>query len=187
MEVTECKQGVDALSLEECKETRFVNITSSEGEVITLSMEEASVSEVLKIATEKETEDASVKLQHIDTETLQMVTGFIKEWRKAPFDTIPKPLDTQGVQRHVNEAYHRFCPEVPTPENQSMVFKLILASNYLQIDPLLQITCATVAQWLRRKNEKEIFEMFGVEAEPTKEQIEAIKQKFPRLIDAGKR
>lgn len=57
---------------------------------------------------------------------------------------IEKPLKSANMHDVVQEWYAKFV-EVP----QETLFELILAANYMDIKPLLDLTCATVASMIK--------------------------------------
>ena len=50
---------------------------------------------------------------------------------------------------------------------QDVLFDLILAANFLDIKPLLELSCATVASLIDRKTPEEIRTLFNIEGEFT--------------------
>ena len=54
-----------------------------------------------------------------------------------------------------------FCSSM----NNAVLFKVILASNYLDIGPLLHLTCKTVAKMIKGKKPSEIKEILKIEVE----------------------
>lgn len=70
----------------------------------------------------------------------------------------------------VQEWYAKFITEGVT---QEVLFDLILAANYLDIKPLLELSCATVASLIDKKTPEEIRILFGIEGEftPVDEQL----------------
>jgi len=61
--------------------------------------------------------------------------------------------------------------------DQTTLFELILAANFLEIKPLLEITCKTVANMIRGKTPDEIRTMFNIETIFTEEEADLIKIK----------
>lgn len=71
----------------------------------------------------------------------------------------------------------KFCGG-ETPD-QTALFDLILAANYLNIKELLDITCQTVANMIKGKSPKEIRQTFGVDKEFTPEEEECVRKEYP--------
>lgn len=59
---------------------------------------------------------------------------------------------------------------------QELLFDLIQAANYMDIKPLLELTCAKVASMMKGKTAEEIRELFNIENDFTPEEKEAIRQ-----------
>ncbi len=63
---------------------------------------------------------------------------------------------------------------------QPMLFELILASNYMDIRPLLELMCATIAIMIKGKSQAEIKKIFNiveapeVEATPADSKVEEL-------------
>ena len=53
---------------------------------------------------------------------------------------------------------------------QEELFELILASNYLDIKPLLELTCAKVATMIKNKSIPDIRKFFSIENDFTPEE-----------------
>ncbi|KAJ2724535.1 hypothetical protein GGI07_001882 [Coemansia sp. Benny D115] len=60
--------------------------------------------------------------------------------------------------------------------DQELLFEILLASNYMDIKPLLDLGCKTVANKIRNKSAEEIRKMFNIVDDFTPEEREQIKK-----------
>ena len=60
--------------------------------------------------------------------------------------------------------------------DQSTLFELILASNYLNIKPLLDLSCLTVANMIKGKTPEEIRKTFNIPNDFTPEEEEEVRR-----------
>ena len=73
-------------------------------------------------------------------------------------DPIEKPLKSNHIAEVVGDEWYANFVNVP----QDMLFELILAANYMNIQPLLDLTCATVASLIKGKTPEEIRQRFNI-------------------------
>lgn len=59
---------------------------------------------------------------------------------------------------------------------QSILFELILAANFLDIKPLLDLTCKTVANLIKGKSPEEIRKTFNIQNDFTPEEEEKVRK-----------
>lgn len=65
------------------------------------------------------------------------------------------------------------------------LFEMILAANFLDLKPMLDVTCKAVAEMIKGKTPDEIKKVFGVEGEFTQEEKEQVLRDNPWLEDPG--
>mmetsp|Transcript_20829 Transcript_20829/g.21139 ORF Transcript_20829/g.21139 Transcript_20829/m.21139 type:complete len:96 (+) Transcript_20829:578-865(+) len=70
---------------------------------------------------------------------------------------IEKPLKSAIMSEVVQKWYADFVNV-----EQVLLFELILAANYMDIKPLLDLTCATVASMIKGKTPEEIRQTFNI-------------------------
>ena len=71
----------------------------------------------------------------------------------------------------VQEWYSSFCAV-----EQEILFELILAANYMDIKPLLDLTCATVASLIKGKTPEEIRKTFNIVNDFTPEEEKKVRE-----------
>ena len=76
----------------------------------------------------------------------------------------------------MNENVQEWFANFVDTMGQYPLFELIIATNYLDIKPLLDLTCAKVASTLKNKTTKEVCEMFNIEQDLTEEEEANIRQ-----------
>jgi len=59
--------------------------------------------------------------------------------------------------------------------DQELLFELILAANYMDIKPLLDLTCAKVASMIKGKTPEQIRKTFNIQNDFTPEEEEAVR------------
>jgi S-phase kinase-associated protein 1 len=69
------------------------------------------------------------------------------------------------ISSMVQKFYGDFI-EVP----DETLYELVLAANYMDIKPLLDLTCATVANSIKGKTPQEVRDLFGLKNEFTEEE-----------------
>merc|ERR1712167_132262 len=87
-----------------------------------------------------------------------------------PSSEIEKPLKSGNMYENVCEWDANFV-EVA----QDVLFELILAANYMDIKPLLDLTCAKVASMIKGKSPEQIRRRFNIQNDFTPEEEEAVR------------
>ena len=89
---------------------------------------------------------------------------------------LPKPLRTGDMKDATSEWYANF---VKSMENEPL-FELILAANFMDISPLLELTTAAVAiQFREAKTPQEIAKTFGITREYKEPDDKRIREVYP--------
>eukprot|EP00993_Chasmostoma_nieuportense_P004699 NODE_5355_length_666_cov_53.589981_g5192_i0.p1 GENE.NODE_5355_length_666_cov_53.589981_g5192_i0~~NODE_5355_length_666_cov_53.589981_g5192_i0.p1 ORF type:complete len:214 (-),score=77.54 NODE_5355_length_666_cov_53.589981_g5192_i0:23-601(-) len=65
-----------------------------------------------------------------------------------------------------------------------LLFKTLMAANFLGIEPLRDLCCAAIANMLRSKTPEQIMEVFGVTEPFTPEEERAVEAQYPWLKEA---
>lgn len=124
-------------------------------------------------------EPTTIPVPNLSGETLLRVTEFVTHHHAHPNPEYDKMCEAERRAAEMVEWDKDFV----TPLKMSEVFDLIMAANYLDLKPLLELSAKRVAQSLKGKSEREIFALFGVDRDMTEEEREKVKQDHPWLYD----
>ena len=87
-----------------------------------------------------------IPLPNVKAQVLRKVIEFCEHHLEEPMTEIEKPLKSQNMADVVQKWYADFVDL-----EQVLLFELILAANFMDIKPLLDLTCATVASMIKGK------------------------------------
>ena len=157
-----------------------VNLVSSEGDKYEVETRAAAMSELVKtmlIDGDDEDEDEDEKIQdiplpNVNTEVLKNVMEFCNHHvTNGPMQEIEKPLKSANMAECVSEWDANFVAI-----DEEMLFELILAANYMDIKPLLDLACAKVASMLKGKTPEEIRQTFNIVNDFTPEEETQVRE-----------
>ncbi|KAI9008105.1 Skp1 family, dimerization domain-containing protein [Gaertneriomyces semiglobifer] len=116
-----------------------------------------------------------IPLPNVSGNILKKVIDYCDHHKDEP---VPSPEDDKdafdAVRRKVDDIDEWDANFLKVDNEQ--LFEIILAANYLDIKPLLDLGCRVVANMLRGKSPEEIREMFNIENDFTKEEEEQIRR-----------
>ena len=111
-------------------------------------------------------DDVTIPLQNVNANILAKIV----EYCNHHFDNPEKKEDT-GDGKKISEWDAKF-----TEVDQATLFEMILAANYLDIKPLLDLTCKTVANMIIGKTPEEIRKTFNIKNDFTPEEEEKVRK-----------
>lgn len=85
-------------------------------------------------------EAKTVPLPNVSAEVLRKVIEFGKHFQEEPMTPIQTPLKSSHIDDLVQKWYAEFV-DVP----QKLLFELVAAANFMDIKPLLDLTCLAVS------------------------------------------
>ena len=118
---------------------------------------------VASMVSDAETLNAPLPLPMIDSKILSKVIEYCKYHHDAEAESRPED---------VKNAWDNDFVKV----DDETLFNLILAANYLDIKPLLDLTCKTVADEIKGKTPEEIRVRFNIKNDFTPEEEEEVKR-----------
>lgn len=117
------------------------------------------MSELVKQMMDDDCDDdmAEIPLPNVKATVLQKVIEFSTHHLTEPMNDIEKPLKSAVMAEIVQTWYAEYVNV-----EQVLLFELILAANYMDIKPLLDLTCATVASMIKGQTPEEIRRIFNI-------------------------
>ena len=94
-------------------------------------------------------------LLNVDYDIFKKTIEFIEYYHVHNMNEIPKPVNSRIINKIVGDWYGNFIKSF----NYEDIRKLIHVSDYLMLDPLLNLCCASIACNIRQKPSNEIIEI----------------------------
>jgi S-phase kinase-associated protein 1 len=110
-------------------------------------------------------------LPNVKSQVLKKVIEFCEHHLQEPMTEIEKPLKSQNMADVVQKWYADFVDV-----EQVLLFELILAANYMDIKPLLDLTCATVASMIKGKSADDIRATFNIKNDFSPEEEAQVRE-----------
>ncbi|KAL1919416.1 uncharacterized protein VTP21DRAFT_2109 [Calcarisporiella thermophila] len=154
---------------DQISDNKKVILKSQEGTEFTVDREIAEKSILLKNMLEDIGEsETAIPLPNVSAPILEKVIEYNTHHRNDP----PHEDDSKAKSSDdIDEWDRNFCNV-----DQGTLFELILAANYLDIKPLLDLTCKTVANMIKGKTAEEIRKTFNIVNDFTPEEEEQIRK-----------
>ena len=145
-------------------ETEYVKLKSKQEELFEVETKTAFRSITIKNMVEDTGLDINVPVPMVDSSTLVKVIEYLKYHQRAEEETIPEDEQTRWDKDYIKV-------------DDETLFNTILAANYLDIKPLLDLTCKAVADEIKGKSPEEIRVRFNIKNDFTPEEEEGEKRK----------
>ena len=147
-----------------------VILISSDGEKIETSAKAVMRSTLIKDSIQDCRDDIiEFTANNVKGNILKKIVEYLEHYKDTEPKEIERPLPSQNFKECVDEFDFNF-----TEIDLDMIFEIILASNYLDIKPLLELASAKVASILKGKTTEEIRRTFGITNEFTPEEEQQI-------------
>ncbi|KAJ9474992.1 Suppressor of kinetochore protein 1 [Pseudozyma hubeiensis] len=150
----------------------MVSLTTSDNEQFTVDRDVAERSVLIKQMLEDIGDtDQPIPLVNVSSNVLKKVLEYCSHHRGDP----PAPADDAEESRRrttdISDWDAKFIQV-----DQEMLFEIILAANYLDIKPLLDVGCKTVANMIKGKTPEEIRKLFNIQNDFSAEEEAQIRK-----------
>ena len=114
-------------------------------------------------------EEIEFKVNNIKGDILKKVIEYLEHYENEEPKEIERPLPSLNFEECVDGWDYNFIDI-----DLDTIFEVILASNYLNIPPLLELASAKMASIIKGKTSEEVRQIFGIQNEFTPEEEEQI-------------
>ena len=153
---------------------KTIHLVSNEGESYDVPLPIAILSELVKTMIDEDQDDEDpqeIPLPNVKSAILAKVVEYLQHYNVEAMTEIEKPLKSSNMTEVIQEWYATFV-EV----DQEILFEMILAANYMDIKPLLDLTCASVASMIKGKTPEEIRKCFNIVNDFTPEEEAQVRE-----------
>jgi len=123
--------------LDDGLDEKNLKLVSQEGEKFDVTKKVAVQSELVKTMSEGDKEENEIPLPNVKSSVLKRIVDYMKYHVNNPAKEIEKPLKSANMTEIVSQWDAEFV-EV----DQEVLFEFILAANYMDVKPLLDLCCA---------------------------------------------
>ena len=140
---------------------------SAENEKFIIDKKAAKRSGLLKECMKADENFKNIDLIEIDSKILKLIIEFLEHYKDSEPKLPPTPLKDSNVMQYLDEWSKKFFSKL----NLEDIISLINASNYMDIESLIQICCGILASNMVDKPVDEIEKTFGIEYDLTEEEM----------------
>mmetsp|Transcript_7977 Transcript_7977/g.11308 ORF Transcript_7977/g.11308 Transcript_7977/m.11308 type:complete len:180 (+) Transcript_7977:40-579(+) len=169
--------GVDAGGLDEELDSEEVTICSKDKKKFKISKKAARMSKLIRTTIEGDSSCNEIDLFHIEGDIVERIVKYMQYHETVRPREIEKPIKSNRMADLVDPFDAKFCDV-----NQEVMFKLLLAANYMDIKPLLLLMCAKVASMLKGKTPPQIRKLFNIRDDYTPEEEEEVRQEYKDIL-----
>ncbi|RKF71459.1 E3 ubiquitin ligase complex SCF subunit sconC [Golovinomyces cichoracearum] len=156
------------------KDVSKITLVSNDGAHISVDCQVAMKSVLIKNMIEDLGEavtESDVPIPNVNESVLKKVIEWCEHHKNDPVTAADDDSDSRKKTTDIEEWDQKFMQV-----DQEMLFEIILASNYLDIKPLLDVGCKTVANMIKGKSPEEIRKTFNIINDFTPEEEEQIRR-----------
>ena len=119
---------------------KLITLVSSDGEKMQISAKAAQRSQLVKGIIEDYPDDAEVPLNNVKSGILKKIKEYLEHYQESDPKEIERPLASQNYQDCVEPWDYEFINV-----DLDLIFEIILAANYMDIKPLLELASSKIA------------------------------------------
>ena len=151
--------------------TDTLNLTSSDGQKITIERKAAERSGIIKDMMQDFEGSTEIPISDVRGDILKKVVEYLSHYADSEPRELPKPLPSAELRDVVDEWDVKFIDI-----NNDTVFDIINAANFMSIKPLLDLACAKIAVQMKGRTAQEIRDLFNIENDLTEEELKEYEE-----------
>ena len=155
----------------------IITLISAEGQWFSIPKQSLLMSELCKTTLEGDSSANELPMNFIESDTIARIVSYLQYHTTVPPRRISKPILSNNIRDLVDRWDSNFIDQP-----QEIVFKLMLAANYLNIKPLLHLTCAKIGTLLKGKTPDQLRQVLGIRNDFTPAEEEEIRREHRDLI-----
>lgn len=149
----------------------IVSLKSSDGVIFNLSSKAAFLSGFIKASAENDASANLFDVPQVTSSVLAKVVEYLTYHESKPCGEIKKPLEYPEFAKNVQDYWDVEYTNIPN----SLLFSVIEASNFMDIQPLLNLCCAKTASMIQGKTPEQIRAEFIIVNDFTPEEEAAVR------------
>ena len=158
--------------------TKVIKLTSQEGETVQISHKAVLRSNLVKGILEDYPDDGEVPVNNVKTAILNKIKEYLEHYENQEPKEIERPLASNDFKECIDEWDYSFIDL-----DLDQIFELILAANYMDIKPLLELASAKIASLIKGKTTEEIRKLFNIVSDFTPEEEAQIIEENKWCLD----
>ena len=154
---------------------QLLKLISSEGDIFEVEPKAACMSHIIKNMVDDCDTSEEIPLPNVSTAILGKIIEYCEYHKDQRPEQIPKPLTSTNLMECGVSAWDSEFVDI----EQTLLFELILAANFLDIQSLLELSCAKVAAMIKGKTPEEVRTQFNIVNDFTPEEEAYIREENP--------
>ncbi|KAJ2703984.1 hypothetical protein FB645_003640 [Coemansia sp. IMI 203386] len=152
----------------------FIKVSTNDDRVIEVPQEIVKQIGIIHnlVQLQQDTTNEPIPLEQVDAKTMEKIIEYCMHHKDDPINEDDEEEEAPKRSDDIDEWDLMFINNV----EQEMLFSLLIASNYLEIKPLMDLGCKTVANMIRNKDAGQIRQMFNITEDYTEEEKEQIEK-----------
>jgi len=150
---------------------KIITLVSSDGDKFQLSEKAARRSQLIKGIIDDYPDDPEVPLHNVKSQILKLIITYLEYYKDSDPREIERPLPSNNFNECVDSWDYQFIDL-----ELDLIFEIILAANYMDIKPLMELASSKVASIIKGKSPEEIRKTFNIQNDFTPEEEAQIRE-----------